>query len=78
MAIIFGCKLLFPCRLMICFAIFSELKAADVHSVEIVGGSSRIPAFKQLVEKVFCKEPSTTLNADEAVARGCALQVNCS
>ncbi|XP_005102694.1 heat shock 70 kDa protein 4 [Aplysia californica] len=52
----------------------SKLKSADIHSVEIVGGSSRIPAFKQLVQKVFSKEPSTTLNADEAVARGCALQ----
>ena len=30
---------------------------------------------KQLVTKVFGKDPSTTLNADEAVARGCALQV---
>jgi len=52
----------------------SKLKPADIHSVEIVGGSSRIPSFKALVTKVFSKEPSTTLNADEAVARGCALQ----
>jgi len=43
--------------------------------VEIVGGSSRIPAVKNLIEKVFKIQPSTTLNQDEAVARGCALQV---
>ena len=43
--------------------------------MEIVGGCSRTPAFKALVQKVFDKELSTTLNADEAVARGCALQV---
>lgn len=43
-------------------------------SVEIVGGSTRIPAIKALIEKVFAKESSTTLNADEAVSRGCALQ----
>ena len=43
-------------------------------SVEIVGGSTRIPAIKALIEKVFGKESSTTLNADEAVSRGCALQ----
>lgn len=46
----------------------------DIYSVEIVGGSSRIPAIKNLVQEIFGKEPSTTLNADEAVARGCALQ----
>lgn len=42
--------------------------------MEIVGGSSRIPAIKLSIEKVFGKSPSTTLNQDEAVARGCALQ----
>lgn len=52
----------------------SELSYDDIHAVEIVGGSSRIPAIKQLIEKVFKKAPSTTLNQDEAVSRGCALQ----
>nr|UTH79107.1 heat shock protein 70-4 [Protohermes costalis] len=52
----------------------SKLRLNDIHSVEIVGGSSRIPAIKQLIEKVFQRVPSTTLNQDEAVARGCALQ----
>ncbi|KAK7496450.1 hypothetical protein BaRGS_00012372 [Batillaria attramentaria] len=52
----------------------AKLKPNEIHSVEILGGSSRIPAFKRLVSQVFSKEPSTTLNADEAVARGCALQ----
>ena len=33
-----------------------------------------MPAVKSLVQKVFGIEPSTTLNADEAVSRGCALQ----
>ncbi|KAJ3657316.1 hypothetical protein Zmor_009130 [Zophobas morio] len=56
-----------------CLAL-SELKLDEIHSVEIVGGSSRIPAIKQLIEKVFKKVPSTTLNQDEAVSRGCALQ----
>ena len=39
-----------------------------------MGGSTRIPAIKAMIEKVFGKTPSTTLNADEAVSRGCALQ----
>lgn len=50
------------------------MKLDDIHSVEIVGGSTRIPAIKQLIESVFKKGASTTLNQDEAVARGCALQ----
>lgn len=45
-----------------------------VDSVEVVGGTSRIPAIKRLIKDIFKIEPSTTLNADEAVARGCALQ----
>lgn len=52
----------------------SGLKLDEIHSVEVVGGSTRIPAIKQLIEKVFRKVPSTTLNQDEAVSRGCALQ----
>ena len=41
---------------------------------EIVGGTSRIPAIKRMVKSVFGVEVTTTLNADEAVSRGCALQ----
>merc|ERR1719242_348942 len=52
----------------------SEWKQEDIYAVEIIGGSSRIPSIKALIEKVFQKSPSTTLNADEAVSRGCALQ----
>jgi len=52
----------------------SEWKPEDIYSVEIVGGSSRIPAVKAAIENVFGKTPQTTLNADEAVSRGCALQ----
>lgn len=52
----------------------SKWKPDDIYSIEIVGGSTRIPAIKSLIEKVFGKTPNTTLNADEAVSRGCALQ----
>ncbi|KAF4533067.1 hypothetical protein B566_EDAN002630 [Ephemera danica] len=52
----------------------SKLRVDDIHSVEIVGGSSRVPALKNLIAKVFGHQPSTTLNQDEAVSRGCALQ----
>ncbi|ODM93606.1 97 kDa heat shock protein, partial [Orchesella cincta] len=50
------------------------LDAEHIHSVELVGGASRIPAIKRLVTRVFRKSPSKTLDIDEAVARGCALQ----
>ncbi|XP_059208451.1 heat shock 70 kDa protein 4a [Centropristis striata] len=52
----------------------AKLKREDIYAVEIVGGASRIPAIKERISKFFGKELSTTLNADEAVARGCALQ----
>uniref|UniRef100_A0AAQ4QZ07 Heat shock protein 4 like n=1 Tax=Gasterosteus aculeatus aculeatus TaxID=481459 RepID=A0AAQ4QZ07_GASAC len=52
----------------------SELSRDDVYAVEIVGGATRIPAVKERIAKFFGKDISTTLNADEAVARGCALQ----
>uniref|UniRef100_A0A182IL77 Heat shock 70 kDa protein 4 n=1 Tax=Anopheles atroparvus TaxID=41427 RepID=A0A182IL77_ANOAO len=52
----------------------SKLSVEEIHSVEIVGGGSRIPAIKQLIEQIFGKPASTTLNQDEAVSRGAALQ----
>jgi len=51
-----------------------KMKAENVYSIEIVGGSTRIPKVKQIIKEVFGKDASTTLNADEAVARGCSLQ----
>ncbi|VDP32324.1 unnamed protein product [Schistosoma mattheei] len=52
----------------------AKLKTEDVHSVELIGGSSRIPMIKNVVASVFKQEGKTSLNADEAVARGCAFQ----
>jgi molecular chaperone DnaK (HSP70) len=46
---------------------------ADIDVVEIVGGTTRIPIIKRIIQEVLGKEPSTTLNADEACARGCTL-----
>lgn len=51
----------------------AKLDPNDIDLIEIVGGSTRIPAVKQIVQEVFGKEPSTTLNADEACARGCTI-----
>ncbi|KRZ16880.1 Heat shock 70 kDa protein 4L, partial [Trichinella zimbabwensis] len=52
----------------------SNLSPDQIHSVELVGGSSRLPMVRTLVKKCFAKDPSTSLNQDEAVARGCTLQ----
>ncbi|XP_069496056.1 heat shock protein 105 kDa [Ambystoma mexicanum] len=51
-----------------------QLRVDDISAVEIIGGATRIPAVKERIAKFFGKDVSTTLNADEAVARGCALQ----
>ncbi|KAG8452841.1 hypothetical protein GDO86_004580 [Hymenochirus boettgeri] len=51
-----------------------QLHVEDISAVEIIGGATRIPSVKERIAKFFGKDVSTTLNADEAVARGCALQ----
>lgn len=60
---------------VICMEIVAELSRDDIYAVEIVGGATRMPAIKERIGRFFGKDISTTLNADEAVARGCALQV---
>lgn len=50
------------------------MKIDEIDYVEMVGGTTRIPAIKATISKFFGKEISTTLNQDEAVARGAALQ----
>jgi molecular chaperone DnaK len=50
------------------------LKASDIDEVILVGGSTRIPAIQQLVEKFFGKVPHKGVNPDEVVAVGAAIQ----
>eukprot|EP00041_Stephanoeca_diplocostata_P012787 m.215273 g.215273 ORF g.215273 m.215273 type:complete len:848 (+) comp19089_c0_seq2:55-2598(+) len=45
----------------------------DIDFVETVGGAVRIPFIRRIIQDLFGKELSTTLNFDEAVSRGCAL-----
>ena len=51
----------------------AELGPADVDGVLMVGGSSRIPAFQELLRRYFGQEPQFSRNLDEDVARGAAL-----
>ncbi|XP_004294376.1 PREDICTED: heat shock 70 kDa protein 16 [Fragaria vesca subsp. vesca] len=50
------------------------LTADMIHSVELVGSGSRIPAIARALVSLFRQEPRRTVNASECVARGCALQ----
>ncbi|WOK93910.1 heat shock 70 kDa protein 14-like [Canna indica] len=50
------------------------LTVENIHSVEVVGSGSRVPAIIKILTEFFGKEPRRTMNASECVARGCALQ----
>ncbi|MHC4510128.1 MAG: molecular chaperone DnaK [Planctomycetota bacterium] len=52
----------------------AKLKAGDVAEVLLVGGSTRIPKVQQIVKDIFGKEPNKSLNPDEVVALGAAIQ----
>ncbi len=50
------------------------LKASDLHEVVLVGGSTRMPMVSDLVRKLTGKEPNKSVNPDEVVAVGAAIQ----
>ena len=50
------------------------LSTSDIDEVILVGGSTRIPAIQEVVEKYFGKSPSKGVNPDEVVAVGAAIQ----
>jgi molecular chaperone DnaK len=60
-----------PCRKALSDAGF---KASDIDEVLLVGGSTRIPAIQELVEKFFGRAPHKGVNPDEVVAVGAAIQ----
>jgi len=49
-------------------------KVEDIHEVVLVGGSTRIPMVQAKVKEFFKKEPNRSVNADEVVALGAAVQ----
>ncbi|KAK9457428.1 heat shock protein 70 family [Dipodascopsis uninucleata] len=50
----------------------AKISPADIESVELIGGCTRVPAIKETISQFFGKPLSFTLNQDEAIARGCA------
>ena len=64
-------KTIEPCRKALADA---GLQASDIDEVLLVGGSTRIPAIQAIVEKFFGKAPNKSVNPDEVVAIGAAIQ----
>ena len=60
-----------PCRKALADA---HLSASDIDEVLLVGGSTRIPKVQELVKNFFGKEPNKSVNPDEVVAIGAAIQ----
>lgn len=60
-----------PCKVALKDA---GLKASDINEVLLVGGSTRIPAIQEVVQKFFGRAPSKGVNPDEVVAIGAAIQ----
>jgi molecular chaperone DnaK len=60
-----------PCRTALKNA---GLSVGDINEIILVGGSTRIPAIQEAVEKFFGKAPSKGVNPDEVVAIGAAIQ----
>nr|UAD88880.1 Hsp70-type chaperone [Gracilariopsis chorda] len=52
----------------------AQLSANNIDEIVLVGGSTRIPAIQQLVKKIIGKEPNQSVNPDEVVAIGAAVQ----
>ena len=52
----------------------SPFKIGDLHEVILVGGQTRMPALQKAVEDFFGKKPNMTVNPDEVVAIGAAIQ----
>ncbi|KAG5446532.1 Heat shock 70 kDa protein 4 [Clonorchis sinensis] len=57
-----------------CLQQCTQVQLESICSVEMVGGCSRMPALRAIVAKLFNTPPCMTLDVDEAVAKGCAIQ----
>ena len=64
-------KTIEPCKIALRDA---GLSASDIDEVILVGGSTRIPAIQAIVEQFFGKAPNKSVNPDEVVAIGAAIQ----
>jgi molecular chaperone DnaK len=52
----------------------AKIKASDIDEIILVGGSTRIPSIQEAIERTFGKKPNKSVNPDEVVAIGAAIQ----
>ncbi len=52
----------------------AKMGSNEIHQVLLVGGSTRIPAVQEMVKRLLSKEPNKSVNPDEVVAMGAAIQ----
>ena len=52
----------------------AKLSTSDLHQIILIGGSTRMPAVQELVKRLTGKNPNLTVNPDEAVSIGAAIQ----
>jgi len=64
-------RLIGPCKQALSDA---KLTDKDINEVVLVGGSTRIPKVRQITKDIFGKEPNKSVNPDEVVAIGAAIQ----
>ena len=64
-------RLVGPCKKALSDA---KLTADDIDEVIVVGGSTRIPKVREITKAIFGKDPNLSVNPDEAVAMGAAIQ----
>ena len=68
-------NLIHSCRIPVENAINdAKLTPEQINEVVLVGGSTRIPAIRGLIKRIISREPNQTVNPDEVVAIGAALQ----
>jgi molecular chaperone DnaK (HSP70) len=56
-------------------SVLTNLNNCSIEEVEVVGSATRSPLVVGALRDFFGKEPKRTMNSEEAVAKGCALQV---
>jgi len=61
-----------PCKKAIADA---GVAVSEIQEVILVGGMSRVPKVQETVKKIFGREPAKSVNPDEAVSVGAAIQV---
>ena len=72
------CEPLFERVIQPCVTAMNDagLKNTEIDEIILVGGSTRIPKVQQMVKEIFAKDPNHSVNPDEAVAIGAAIQAD--